>query len=139
MIRTLATTLFAVLALAVSACSAPAQEEALTRGLFDTMRAGDLGTIYAHLPQQMQTVESQQKLTEMRALIPQTAPKDVRTESWTIKTDNSGKSVETRHRYAYGDRALVVDTLLFTPSGGQVQIQKFNIQTVGLAPSPPTT
>ncbi|KAF0183734.1 MAG: hypothetical protein IV086_11315 [Hyphomonadaceae bacterium] len=139
MIRKLTTSLFAAVVLAVAACSAPAQDEALTRGLFDTMRAGDLGTIYAHLPLQMQTVETQQKLTAMRGLIPQATPTSIKTESWSKKTTNSISSIETTHRYEYADRALIVETSLVTPSGGQVVIEKFNINVVGLNGTPPPT
>jgi hypothetical protein len=138
MISKLTAALFASLALLVTACSMPAEEESLTRGLFETVRAGDLGTVYAHLPPHLRTDETHNNLQNLHTLIPQTAPTEVDTERWSLSTNLSGKTIEARHRYTYADRALVVDTRLFTPKGGQVLIQSFEIQTVRPSdPSPP--
>ena len=139
MFRKLAMTLLAALTLATTACSAPAQDEALTRCLFDKVRAGDLGKVYARLPPSLQTANSQQELIALRGMIPQPPPTSIKTESRSKTITNSLTSIETTHRYEYADRTLIVETSLVTPNGGQVVIEKLKIHVVGLNGSTPTT
>lgn len=130
MFRRLTMSLVAGLALVAAACSAPKEDEAMTRGLFQTLQAGDFNTIQAHLAADLQTPAALPELTRMRSLIPPVPPQSVDTEGWSKTTNLQGTRIETHHRYTYADRALLVDTALFTPKGGQVIIETFKVTPV---------
>lgn len=130
MFRCIGAMIIAGLALATVACSASPEDEALTRGVFDTVRRGDLARIQAHLAPGLQTPDAPEKLAAMRRVIPMEPPSSIETESWSKSTDLSGETIEVHHRYNYPTGSLAVETRLYTPKGGQVTIETLKIRVV---------
>ncbi len=116
-----------LLGLALVACkpaTPPAPDpnaDAIARQFFDEVRTGADLENDPHLATEAQ-------IAEFRALIPAEPYKSVELRSSSVSSDSAGTTTKLADVYAYGDRALLVQTALFkSPAGVEPVIVGFRV------------
>jgi hypothetical protein len=123
-----------LLGLALVACkpaTPPAPDpnaDAIARQFFDEVRTGADLENDPHLAHELKNPTTEAQIAEFRALIPAEPYKSVELRSSSVSSDSAGTTTKLADVYAYGDRALLVQTALFkSPAGVEPVIVGFRV------------